>query len=346
MFTSLASMGRGLGRFASELTAQWTGWLLPLAVLGAWSLGRRYRRFALSTALLLVCDVLYATNYDIHDIGAYFLPAFLVIGLWIGLGIGHTAGWLLGRGRWIRLPVAVGLTALPLAVGALHWSEQDRSGLWLVEDYARNLLRHLDPESVIVTRQWDFFVSPALYLQLVDGERPDVVMVDQELLRRSWYFAQLERQAPWLLAQPFPELDAYLIELHRFEEALPYNPAVIQRRFIELIDALLQRGQQRGAAYVTFEVEAGIGRAWRRIPEGLAYRLVDSRSHRAPSWPDFRFRQSPDDYPRGPLAEQVAGAYARMWAQSAAVLLRAGRMEEAEEARARAQSWIRRPRAR
>ena len=123
-------------------------------------------------------------------------------------------------------------------------------------------------------------VSASYDHQHVRGIRRDVAVVDKELLRRSWYLTQLERAYPWLIQASRPEVEAFSRELYKFEHDLPYNPAVIQARFVEMIRSFVLKSMATREVYVTAEIEPEFTAGLQRVPEGLAFRLTaDSLFH-------------------------------------------------------------------
>src|SRR5690606_15302021 len=121
--------------------------------------------------------------------------------------------------------------------------------------YARNMLVSLEPGATVVTYQWDNFVAAAYYLQLVEGHRTDVTILERELLRRSWYLAQLERAHPGLVTAARPEVEAFRRAVRPFERGVPYDGAAIQAAFEGMIASLLGHAAARGPVYATSEVE-------------------------------------------------------------------------------------------
>jgi len=58
---------------------------LPLVLIpfGIWYLYHCHRPLCWFTLIFFLTDVVYAVNYDIKDIDAYFLPAFIMCGVWM-----------------------------------------------------------------------------------------------------------------------------------------------------------------------------------------------------------------------------------------------------------------------
>jgi hypothetical protein len=327
IFSSTEAAGRQLNYFLSTLPGE-TGYVgLILGLLGLLVLWRRERRVAVTTLLLFAATVLYSINYDIHDIDSYFLLAHIVMVLWAAIGLVVIAEWAVKQ----RGLTAHTIAAVVLLVGAvpcaIHFGRSDESGNHLVEDYTHNLLGGLAPKALVFSFQWDYWVSPSYYYQRVRGFRSDVAVVDKELLRRSWYFRQLERQHPWLISRSAVEVEAFLSELEKFEHEKPYNPAAIQARYVEMIRSFVARSMVDRPVYVTGEIEPEFTHGLQRVPEGLAFRIyADTLFHPSPV-PEVVYRPFPR---RGRLEDMVRTLYAQAYAARGTYYLNAGRLLDAE----------------
>jgi hypothetical protein len=65
---------------------------LPIAAAGLVHLARRGRVHALWTGILFLTCVIVSGLYDINDIGNYYLPAFLAVGIWVAAGLAFAVG--------------------------------------------------------------------------------------------------------------------------------------------------------------------------------------------------------------------------------------------------------------
>jgi len=126
----------------------------------------------------------------------YVLP-LVVLAFVAGVG----AAWLLTLARppMLRRALAVALPALallPLATGAVaRWSERDNR---FTDALGRGLLASLPPRSVLFVRG-DMLHNALLYRTEVLHERPDVTVVDQELMSDPWYVRRVRTRWPDLL---------------------------------------------------------------------------------------------------------------------------------------------------
>ena len=111
-------------------------------------------------------------------------------------------------------------------------------------------------------------------------------MIEVQLLKRSWYITQLQKNYKELMEQSRNEVAAYAQELYKFEHGLPYDPQVIQQRYMEMINSFIRRNIGVRPVYVTCEIEKEIGAGYARIPEGLVFRLSEKREYAPFETPD------------------------------------------------------------
>ncbi|MHB1296695.1 MAG: protein O-mannosyl-transferase family [Anaerolineae bacterium] len=171
---------------------------LGLAVygLGTWLADTAHRRIAWGTlAIAVPCSAL-AVGYATVDSSLYLLPAFLVGALWIGAGV--QSAWLAVSGRFEWLVTAAGLLALvviPASSLATHYAGLDlrhdqEATRWLDETLAAL------PEGALVITGEDRHTLALAYARWAQGRRPDLVLVDGELLAYPWYREALARRYP------------------------------------------------------------------------------------------------------------------------------------------------------
>jgi hypothetical protein len=280
--SSTAVVQKQFGRFLTLVPIEMTPAALAPAAVGIVFLWRRRLVFAQASILLVILNLLYAVNYDIHDIDAYFLPSFMVLALWAGAGIGFTAAALAripavaALPRAISSPAGIALAlALPGLTAGWNFRAASQRGQHLVPDYTAAMFASLEPGAVILSRQWDNFCSAAFYEQLVRGRRPDVTLIEKELLRRRWYLKQFARYDS-TLAHDCADLEAQFAEaLIPFEAGRAYDKTRLQTLYVELIQCYLRSAAARGRPiYLTPDaLEPGIADGYLQVPVGLAMRL-------------------------------------------------------------------------
>jgi len=82
-------------------------------------------------AFLFLTTVVYAVNYDIFDIGSYFLLSYIAIG-WIAAYESISFNWINDKRSWMKVLAVVIVTVLPIVQVMNNWNGVDE---------AKNILR-------------------------------------------------------------------------------------------------------------------------------------------------------------------------------------------------------------
>ncbi len=209
MFTSGEAWQTGAQRyFGGYLPAEYGVFLLAVAAFGAVVLLSRPRTRPHTILLLAIfcANVAYSAGYSISDIFVYYLPSYLAVAVFIAGGGATLIDMLRKRSRWDGATTnRYGGLALPILLagvavhGSLHYVRSDKSENRVEADYALGVLRSCPPDALLAVRGSS--VMSLWYYQHVRGERPDVLIVSQDLfpgvvVMRGWYASQLRRQDP------------------------------------------------------------------------------------------------------------------------------------------------------
>ncbi len=287
MFSSSEAARKQLNYFFENLSSEYHFIILIVAVVGFIVLLFNSRRIFVFTMLLFVTCVSYAINYDIHDIDSYFLLAFISLAIFVSVGIQKIIDGYEGKTvSIIALIILVGLSGVQLFA---NYDKVDQKNNYLVEDYTKNILLNLPKNSIVLSYQWDYFVSASYYFQHVKNIRPDIVVLDKELFRRSWYFSQLERMYPAIMEKSKNEIDLFQQELYKFEHDLPYDFSVIEVRYSQMLKSFIEKNDST-LFYVTPEIEVQYTSGYNRVPEGLLFRLTKDTSYNEVVFPKIQFR--------------------------------------------------------
>jgi hypothetical protein len=170
------------------------GWFgVALAALGLLRLllGRRWALLAL-TALAYAAVVAFNLVYTIGDVYVLFIPSYLVIILWIVVGVATLAG-LVARAVRLRrsgepgqAPATAGprllvtlaivpFFLLPLWLVTTHYAAVDRSGVTGARDHWQALLSAPVPQEAILVSNDRNDIMPMWYFQFAQGRRPDLL---------------------------------------------------------------------------------------------------------------------------------------------------------------------------
>ena len=256
------------GRGAVLLARSFLYLLVPAVFYGAVLLFRRRRNLAIGLAVSAIVAFAYAVNYSIPDIESYYLPCLAALAVFGAVGLDELVRRM---GKWRHAVWLAGLAALVLNYGA-----GSKQGDYVACDHAMNTLLSADRNATIITDWWDVY-SPVFYLQRVEHVRPDVCVIDKELLRRSWYFKYLARAYPWLVERSASEIAQYREYLDQFEHDRLRDPEEIQRRYVTMLASFVTRNPER-PAYTTFDADAGNDASQllsgvARVPVGLLFQL-------------------------------------------------------------------------
>jgi hypothetical protein len=274
MFTSFETAMRQLDHFIDMLPENFGYLPLIFIIPGIAEIYKNRRELLYFSIIAFLTCIIYSINYDIHEIDPYFTLSYMMISIWIF----HGFVYLSKKFKHTGVTSIIGIISVILTIG-FNYSDSDRSKNYLPKKYTLHILKDLDSNAIVFSYQWDYFVSPALYFQHVEKIRPDVVIIDKELLRRSWYFTQLETCYPWLIEKSQREIDMFLHELYKFEHGLPYNPVEIEKRFVNMINSLIDKNIDERPIYLGPEIEPKFGSRYRRVPEGFLFKLYKNKNY-------------------------------------------------------------------
>ncbi len=298
MFTGSKVWGENFDKFTSAFIHQFLFFLvLPvLYVFSLWAKNKKESKYLLMTfvgvisapfisfkgkgkeilwffIILGLSCIFYSFNYSIHDIDSYFLTAFIAYYLLCAVGLGYLAEKF-GNKSYVML-------AIPAIALAMNFSNADLSKDNSVEEYTKLTVGNLPKNSLIISAQWDFWVSPFWYMQKIENYRPDVVLVEKELLRRTWYPYQFAKWYPEISKKSQAEIDAFMKDLELFESEKPYDAMSIQTNYVNMLNSFIDKNYGSRPIYITLDVmetEPDVAKDYIKIPEGMAFRLTKDTS--------------------------------------------------------------------
>jgi len=287
MFSSTDAAKKQFNYFFENLPNEFFFVVLLFAVVGCFMLLFIDRRKFIFAGLLFVSCIAYSINYDIHDIDSYFLLAFVSLAIFAAFGV-YTMF------QRFEKPLAKSIVVLVLVIVVSVQSIESRKKVnqsenYLVEDYTKNILLNLPQNSIVLSYQWDYFVASSYYYQHVRNIRKDVVVLDKELFRRSWYIPQLENHYPELMRKSKREAQLFQQELFKFEHELPYDFAAIEGRYAALLKSFMEKNDSL-AFYITPEIEPQYTVGYDRVPEGFLFRLRKDTAYASTIFPQITYR--------------------------------------------------------
>ncbi|MBN1461192.1 MAG: DUF2723 domain-containing protein, partial [Armatimonadetes bacterium] len=173
-------LGEIAGNFATflhALPAQLTWLGLPLALAGAVLLLRRDRALCWLTLLVGLVTTVWAIGYDIPwEIDVYYLPAVLVLTVWLAYGLEALVDWTRAH-HAPRSAVAICLVLPALALG-FNFRANDLSRQTFAMDNALDILDVVEPNAIVLLPSTNPTFS-LLYLKHVAGEATQLQLVSR-----------------------------------------------------------------------------------------------------------------------------------------------------------------------
>ena len=136
---------------------------------------------------------------DIHII--YFLPAYVIVAVWLGYGIGVIGLLALRASRRLRIElvpatiVAALWLALPLGNVVKNYDKAGMRNHGYARFYGETLMNGLKHGSLLLTGT-DSGYAVSMYMKWVEGYRPDVSILTINRLSDDKYAAEVLRNAP------------------------------------------------------------------------------------------------------------------------------------------------------
>ncbi|MCL5036217.1 MAG: DUF2723 domain-containing protein [Chloroflexi bacterium] len=182
----------------------------------------------------------------------YLMPA-VILSFWIGLGIENIAVWMedkkVSRAAAGAVPAALVILLFIWQFASNH-EEADFRNNYLAEDFVHNLMMAL-PQNSLFFVHGDVASMGMDYLQMVQGERPDVITMDQEKLTYEWFYDEMKKRYPDITLRG-----------ERYDGVNVFNFHLISDNI-----------QKRPVIFMDFKEES-YKQAYRAIPLGLAYMML------------------------------------------------------------------------
>ena len=292
-----------------EFGFPWLPLTLLLAFAGLASAYKRDRTTFWFLLLIVIADLAYCLSYEIaEDKDAYYLPAFIAITIAAGFGIRWLIQFAGARRAPMGVPYVVGAMTITLTLAsafAANLPFNNRRHNFIANDYVENLFSTIAPDGLLLTQDWQV-VSPMFYAQEIEQRRPDVKVIDINLLRRSWYFDYLKHAHPALIDRSREKIDAFVEILRQWER----DPAVfassqfltqkINAAFFEMLRSIVTNENSVAPVYIAQdllfadtmngELTKWITRNYQLVPQGLVFNLATDRSFHDSPEPQLRTR--------------------------------------------------------
>lgn len=304
LFSSTEAASKQFSYFISNLPGEFSFSLL-IVLAGLFASFIYARKFFIFNIIVFLSTVLYSINYDINDIDSYFLLAYISLGFFSVFGVLQILTFALKN----KLNFALPLSALIIFLAIQFYTNYDKVNErdnYIYEDYTKSLLNTLPKNSIVFSYQWDYFISASYYFQLVENFRRDITVIDKELLRRSWYYNQLNSSHPSLLSGIKPEIDQFVNALKPFERQEQYNANLLENLFRRIMTGLVATIIDKHDFFIAPEVVDGemkrgefqLPKGYTLVPYLFLFKVVNTSDYVEVPLPDFtlRFGKKSDQY--------------------------------------------------
>ena len=167
---------------------------LPFVALGAIIGHLKIKRTTYLFMATSVMFTIYAATNRVEDALVFMIPAIMLLTILAALGL-RTLG--------------SAALFLPLVLVTLNLNTQDLSKESTVRDTALHSLR-LAPRNALLLTPGDQTITSLWYFQHVEGQRPDLILIDSNLFQFEWYRKRIEHLNPDLRHLERDDLDRFI----------------------------------------------------------------------------------------------------------------------------------------
>lgn len=296
LFSSSDSAAKQFEYFFSNLGSEFSI-VFIIILLGVIYSFSKARKFFLFNLIVFFSTVLYSINYDIVDIDSYFLLAYISLAFFAVFGVTQIILFAIEKKINFAVPIIV-LTLLISIEFYSNYQDVNQNDNFVYQDYTKTLLNNLPKNSIVFSYQWDYFVSASYYFQNVENFRKDVTVIDKELLRRSWYYHQLETNHPSLLNGVKPDVDKFIEALIPFERDENFNSNLLEGLFRRIMAGLISTNIDKHDYFIAPELVDGemrrgefqLPKGYSLVPHLFLFKVVNTNDYVEAPLPDYKIR--------------------------------------------------------
>ena len=283
LMSEVSVVGDQLGWYFATLPGEFVYIGLLLALYGVFMLFKRSVQLGIFTGLLFVFCLLFSGTYAIKEIEPYFMTATLTVGIWAAIGL-----WGVMRRFGKSLAITIGGLTI-LFSGFLHYSQVDQSDNRMVEDLALNVLAPLPDNAVLFTTRWDIFLAGTMYMQYAEGVRPNVSVINVEMLHDRIYLSQvIDANAEF--RRVTKRIRAFVNQRKRVDQGdqmTKKDSLEYERLFYKMLNGIITTNDR--PTFVTSEIDPLVGIGWNRVPVNLTTAIIPDTGYIPVREVDYRF---------------------------------------------------------
>lgn len=283
MFSSSEAAKKQLIYFITNLPAEFAYLSFIIGLIGILTTAKLLKHNYVFILIFFISTIIYSINYDINDIDSYFLGAFISFSFLVVFALTKFLQNYLQDNTKFEL-----IFILPLFQLIFNFNNINQSGNFSINDYTNSILKDSEKNAMIISYQWDFFVSPFYYYRYVENKRPDLIVIDKELLRRSWYYNQLEVNYKNIFKNLELDVKEFKKALVPFERKENYDPNKLEYHYRRIIKGLIENSLKAnrpvylGPEIIDNEIrnnQLDLPDGIQILPEGFLYRVVKDSAY-------------------------------------------------------------------
>ena len=296
LFSSTAAAEKQFAYFVNNLPSEFlaSSFIILVGIYYSFAHARKIFYFLLIT---FAATVLYSINYNINDIDSYFLLAYIALAFFAVFGAVALMSVLKNQRYVYSLPASLIILFIGVQI-FINYKNVDESNTYSFEDYTKAVINSVPKGGIIFSYEWDYLISPGYYFQFVEGFRPDVTIVDKELLRRSWYYRQLNTDHPYLLSGMMSDVDNFKTAVAPFESGGNFNPGLLEQDYRKVMTDLVATNIDSHDFYIAPELfdnemqkgEFTLPHGYTIVPELFLFKVVKGGGYVPAPDPDFTIR--------------------------------------------------------
>jgi tetratricopeptide (TPR) repeat protein len=171
--------------FLSLYVQEFTPWLAWAPIIGAFALWRCSRAstvLVLATAGAVLFSVILVNDFSIEKEAiwvnnVFWIPVYMVAGILIGGLVDLLMCARQGR-QWSASVGIVAMSVVVVSLLAWNWRHNDKSQYFFARDFAANVFESMEPNAIYFPTA-DHATFPCIYLQAVEGIRPDITIANK-----------------------------------------------------------------------------------------------------------------------------------------------------------------------
>jgi len=297
LFASMEAAKKHLGDYLAGFPSE-SGYIGMMAgFIGIFFSFKNNKKLFSALTLTFLFSVLYSINYDIADLASYFVTSYIIFSFFIAFGLIKLISFLRDKFKK-EIPVTAVIIVFSFLPLALNYADADDSDIHIFDDYTRSILNKADKNSILFSYQWDYFTAATYYFQNVENYRKDVIVIDKELLRRSWYYNQLKRNHPDLFGNMETEVSNFLTAVRPFELDEQYDSGTIESCYRAVMTNLISTNIDKKSYYIGPELfqnemqrgEFSLPQGYKLVPDLFLFKVSKGNEYVPAPDPDFNLR--------------------------------------------------------